>query len=58
VNGVYFSASGEFTSTGVQFVTLYGVGTPTIVGTYTLRPEIVGPTPIGGAACDFDLDVK
>jgi len=58
VNGVYFSASGEFTNTGMQFVTLNGVGTPSIVGTYTLKPEIVGPTPIGGETCDFDLPVK
>lgn len=34
VNGIIFSGSGTFTSTGVQTIILFANGTPTIAGTY------------------------
>src|ERR1700759_4082576 len=55
VNGVYFYYSGEFTTKDVQTVTLQGYGTPTAIGDFTLTPEIIGPAPLGGTACDFTL---
>jgi hypothetical protein len=58
LNGIYFYYTGTFTSLGDQTVTLTGYGTPTAVGTFTFTPEIVGPAPIGGNACDFSLPVK
>ena len=58
LNGIYFYYTGTFTTLGDQTVTLTGYGTPTSVGTFTFTPEIVGPAPIGGDACDFSLPVK
>ena len=58
VNGIVFSYTGTFNTLGRQMVTLVGSGTPVAVGTFTLTPEIVGPHPLGGQACDFDVDVK
>jgi hypothetical protein len=58
VNGVYFYYSGQFTTKDVQTVTLQGYGTPTAVGDFTLTPEIIGPAPLGGTACDFTMPVK
>lgn len=58
VNGVIFYYSGQFTTLGQQKVTLAGSGTPSVVGSFTLTPEIVGPSPIGGASCSFTMDVK
>jgi len=58
VNGVYFYYSGNFTTKDVQTVTLQGYGTPTAIGDFTLTPEIIGPAPLGGTACDFTLAVK
>jgi hypothetical protein len=58
VNGIVFSYSGTFTTLGRQMVTLVGSGTPVAIGTFTLMPEIVGPDPLGGQACNFDVDVK
>ena len=58
VNGIYFYYTGTFTSLGEQTVTLTGYGTPTSVGTFNFTPEIVGPAPLGGIACDFSLGVK
>jgi hypothetical protein len=58
VNGVYFYYSGEFTTKDVQSVTLQGYGTPTAIGDVTLTPQIIGPAPLGGTACDFTLAVK
>ncbi len=58
VNGVYFYYSGEFTTKDVQTVTLQGYGTPTAIGDFTLTPQIIGPAPLGGTACDFTLAVK
>ena len=38
VNGLSFSASGSFTFTGVQTITLTGAGTPASAGTYDFTP--------------------
>lgn len=40
LNGVIFSASGLFTTTGPQTVTLTGTGTPTASGTFSYSPTI------------------
>ena len=58
VNGIIFYYTGTFTTLGEQLVTLTGYGTPLAVGNFTFTPEIVGPAPIGGQACDFSLPVK
>ncbi len=58
VNGMTFYYSGTFNILGAQKVTLVGSGTPAAIGTFTLTPEIVGPHPLGGQACDFSVDVK
>jgi hypothetical protein len=58
VDGVVFYATGEFTTLGDQNVTLTASGTPTNVGNFTMTPEIVGPSPLGGKACDFTMAVK
>jgi hypothetical protein len=58
VNGMMFSRSGTFTTTGDQFVTLIGSGTPQSAGKYTLTPMIIGPAPIGGVGCSFDVTVQ
>jgi hypothetical protein len=58
VNGVMFSLTGTFTTKGDQFVELVGTGTPVKSGTYTFIPEIVGPAPLGGNACAFDVVVQ
>jgi len=58
VTGIYFYYTGTFTKLGDQTVTLTGYGTPSSIGTFTFTPEIVGPAPLGGAACDFNLGVK
>jgi len=58
VNGMMFSYSGSFTTIGVQYVVLYGEGTPVNRGTYTLTPEIVGPHPIGGEACAISITLN
>ncbi len=49
VNGVIFSSTGNFTSTGVQLVTLSGSGTPTGTGakTYTIT--------YGSSNCTFNI---
>ena len=58
VNGMTFSYTGAFTTTGTQYVTLTGSGTPSIAGTSSFIPEIVGPHPIGGSSCGFDVQVQ
>jgi hypothetical protein len=57
VNGMIFSYTGTFTTTGTQNVILKGTGTPVSPGTFTFTPKIVGPHPIGGETCDFDITV-
>ena len=57
-NGITFSASGSFTTTGAQNVILVGRGTPKTSGTFTFTPTIVGPAPLGGEACAFSIPVN
>ncbi|MBI1343623.1 MAG: hypothetical protein GC171_11870 [Terrimonas sp.] len=56
-NGITFSYTGTFTTTGSQNVLLSGTGTPLSPGSFTYLPQIVGPSPLGGQACAFDLTV-
>ncbi len=49
VNGVTFSKTGEFTTTGVQTVTLTGSGTPINSGPQTFRVTF------GSSTCDFAI---
>jgi hypothetical protein len=58
VNGMSFYYTGTFTTLGAQLVKLTGSGMPPIIGNFTLTPKIVGPSPIGGEACDFSIAVK
>ena len=58
LNGIIFSYSGVFTTTGAQTVLLQGSGTPTAIGTNSFLPSIVGPHPLGGQFCGFTIDVK
>lgn len=51
VNGMTFSASGLFTTTGLQNVTLAGSGTPTSAATSTLTPQV------GTSSCTFTITV-
>jgi hypothetical protein len=51
INGMTFSASGTFTSTGVQTVTLRGTGTPSTSGPNTI------PISAGGTTCNFVVNV-
>lgn len=58
VDGMVFGSSGTFATTGYQTVVLSGSGTPISSGTFTITPNIIGPAPIGGNACDFKIDVQ
>jgi hypothetical protein len=58
VNGMIFTYTGTFTTTGLQFVTLQGIGTPTVAGSFTFVPQIVGPHPLGGQSCGFSITVN
>ncbi|MEO6188347.1 MAG: hypothetical protein ABIO82_06230 [Ginsengibacter sp.] len=49
VNGVFFTATGTFLATGVQSVTLLGMGTPTSSGKHTFTLAF------GGSSCSFDI---
>ena len=58
IDGIKFSYTGSFTNTGIQLVTLPGNGTPTASGNFLFAPEIVGPHPLGGEGCGFNLVVN
>jgi hypothetical protein len=58
VNGMTFSYTGVFSTTGSMDVILYGSGTPLTRGNFTFIPEIVGPHPLGGQACAFFIQVN
>ena len=58
VNGMTFSYTGVFTTTGAMDVILYGSGTSLTSGNFTFTPEIVGPHPLGGQACAFFILVN
>ncbi|MEJ7685435.1 MAG: hypothetical protein WKG06_47855 [Segetibacter sp.] len=51
-NGMTFSSYGTFTETGVQPVTLQGLGTPNTAGTTTV------PINAGGTSCSFTITVN
>ncbi len=51
VNGMTFSASGNFTTTGPQNIVLTGTGTPAASGTFTFTPQAVA------SGCTFDVVV-
>ena len=51
VNGMIFSKSGTFTTTGLQNVTLQGSGTPLAAATSTFTPQI------GTSSCTFPVTV-
>ncbi|MEO7049847.1 MAG: hypothetical protein ABI091_31375, partial [Ferruginibacter sp.] len=57
INGMQFSYSGTFTTTGSQDVVLKGEGNPDRKGSFTFSPNIVGPHPLGGQACSFVVQV-
>jgi hypothetical protein len=58
INGMMFSYTGTFTTLGAQIVALKGSGTPESPGTYSFIPQIVGPAPLGGQYCGFNVDVQ
>ncbi len=58
VNGMSFSYTGVFTSLGTQRIILFGNGTPATGGTFSFTPQIVGPSPLGGASCAFNVTVQ
>jgi len=58
VNGMTFAYSGEFTILGAQKIILQGSGTPAAKGIFSLLPEIVGPHPLGGQICGFNVTVQ
>ena len=51
VNGIQFSAAGNFTVTGPQTVTLTAIGTPAAAGTFSF------PVTGGGSTCSFSVTV-
>jgi hypothetical protein len=50
-NGITFSGSGVFSSTGVQSVVLIGHGTPTVAGSFDI------PITVGSSSCSFSIEV-
>lgn len=58
INGMVFSYSATFTNTGEQNVVLYGTGTPSSTGDFIFTPQIIGPSPLGGNSCGFDINVQ
>jgi hypothetical protein len=54
VDGIYFKASGTFTSTGTNTVTLTGNGTPTAAGTF---PYSVSAASGGAGTCPLSITV-
>lgn len=57
-NGIVFSSTGTFTTTGDQTVVLYASGKPLVPGNFSFAPHIIGPAPLGGNECGFDIDVQ
>lgn len=51
INGISFSGSGNFTSTGSQELILRGSGTPVVPGKFFFRPNSVA------SSCSFDIEV-
>lgn len=57
-NGIVFGNSGIFSVLGEQKVVLYGSGTPSAAGNYKFVPAIIGPAPLGGNYCGFNVNVQ
>lgn len=51
INGMVFNGAGNFTSTGLKNVTLYGIGTPLDTGTHRF-------TIAGTSGCSFDITTQ
>ena len=51
IDGISFSAAGNFTVTGIQKVILNGIGTPVLANNLTFTPNT------GSSTCTFDLTV-
>ncbi len=58
VNGMVFGTSGKFSVLGEQRVVLTGSGIPSAAGTYLFSPTIIGPAPLGGNFCGFNVKVQ
>ena len=58
INGVVFSAIGNFPAAGAYSIPLKGSGTPLSSGAFTYTPFIIGPSPIGGSSCDVIITVQ
>jgi len=58
VNGVTFQYSGTITTTGEQNVVLLASGTPKAAGTFLYTAQIIGPAPLGGESCSFDVTAQ
>jgi hypothetical protein len=58
IDGMVFKLNGTFTTLGEQNVILMADGEPLSQGTYSFTPFIIGPAPLGGQSCDFDIDVQ
>lgn len=57
-NGMVFGASGKFSVLGEQTVILSGSGTPSEAGNYKFVPAIIGPAPLGGNYCFYNVNVQ
>jgi hypothetical protein len=51
VDGIVFNAAGTFSTTGTFNVTMYGIGTPLLAGTYNF-------TIAGASGCTFPLTIQ
>ncbi len=58
LNGMMFYGTGVLTTTGYQYIYMTGTGTPLAKGTTTFLTEIIGPHPLGGQTCTFDITVQ
>jgi len=47
-----------FSVLGEQTVVLSGSGTPSAAGNYKFVPAIIGPAPLGGNYCGFNVNVQ
>ncbi|MDB5211282.1 MAG: hypothetical protein JWQ30_2109 [Sediminibacterium sp.] len=58
LNGMMFYGTGVFTTTGYQYIYMTGTGIPLATGTTTFLTEIIGPHPLGGETCTFNITVQ
>jgi hypothetical protein len=57
VNGIIFSRTGKFTTTGPQKVQLIGRGTPKDIGVFVFTPQILIKGSPAGSGCNMDVYV-